>query len=105
MRYHGKHERKLHRWGRFLLRLLLVLALVMFGCNAGLGFYLNAKAIKLVPLYVVPIIQSTMVFFSILWGILFFHETITGYTIGGTLLFVAGILIVQLKSRQAAAEG
>ena len=83
--------------------LLLVLALVMFGCNTGLGFYLNAKAIKLVPLYIVPIIQSTMVFFSILWGILFFHETITGYTIGGTLLFVAGILIVQLKSRRFAA--
>ena len=77
--------------------LLLILALVMFGCNTGLGFYLNAKAIKLVPLYIVPIIQSTMVFFSILWGILFFHESITGYTVGGTLLFVIGILIVQLK--------
>ena len=29
MRYHGKHERKLHRWGRFLLRLLLVLGLAV----------------------------------------------------------------------------
>ena len=77
--------------------LLLILALVMFGCNTGVGFYLNAKAMKLVPLYIVPIIQSTMVFFSILWGILFFHETITGYTTGGTLLFVIGIITIQLK--------
>ena len=77
--------------------MLLILALVMFGCNTGVGFFLNAKAIKLVPLYIVPIIQSTMVFFSILWGVLFFHETITGYTIGGTLLFVIGIITVQLR--------
>ena len=84
--------------------LLLILALIMFGCNTGLGFYLNARAIKLVPLYIVPIIQSSMVFFSILWGILFFHETITGYTIGGTMLFVVGIVIVQFRSRRAAGD-
>ena len=66
---------------------------------------MNAKAIPLVPFYMVPIIQSTMVIFSITWGILFFHESISLYIIGGTLLFVVGLICLQLlnaaeKSKQ-----
>lgn len=73
-----------------------ILAILAFGFITGIGFYLNAKAIPLVPLYMVPIIQSTMVIFSILWGALFFHEKITGYIIGGTIIFLAGLIILQI---------
>ncbi|MDO5538676.1 MAG: DMT family transporter [Eubacteriales bacterium] len=73
-----------------------ILAILAFGFITGIGFYLNAKAIPLVPLYMVPIIQSTMVIFAILWGALFFHEKITGYIIGGTIVFLAGLIFLQL---------
>ena len=76
--------------------LACIFAILLFGFITGIGFYLNAKAIPLVPFYMVPIIQSTMVIFSITWGILFFHESISIYIIGGTLLFVVGLICLQL---------
>lgn len=75
--------------------LACILAMLLFGFNTGIGFYFNAKAIPLVPFYMVPIIQCFMVFFSIAWGILFFHESITIYIVIGTLMFVAGIIGIQ----------
>ena len=72
-----------------------------FGTITGIGFYLNAKAIPLVPLYMVPIIQSTMVIFAILWGVLFFHETLTVYIIAGTVIFLAGLIWLQLQNSGA----
>ena len=29
MRYHGRHERRLHRWGRLVLRVVLIAALAV----------------------------------------------------------------------------
>ena len=72
-----------------------ILAILGFGFITGIGFYLNAKAIPLVPLYMVPILQSTMVIFAIVWGALFFHEKITGYIVGGTIVFLAGLISLQ----------
>lgn len=74
-----------------------ILAILAFGFITGIGFYLNAKAIPLVPFYMVPVIQSTMAIFAILWGVLFFHEKITVWIIGGTFTFIAGIIGLQLK--------
>ncbi len=42
-----------------------ILAILAFGFITGMGFYLNAKAIPLVPFYMVPVIQSTMAIFAI----------------------------------------
>jgi len=77
-----------------------ILAILLFGFITGIGFYLNAKAIPLLPFYMVPILQSSMVLFSILWGVLFFHETITAYIIIGTFLFLTGIIGMQLSSKR-----
>lgn len=76
--------------------LACILAILGFGFNTGIGFYLNAKAIPLVPFYMVPIIQSTMVIFAIIWGVLFFHESVTGYIIGGVITFMIGLIGLQL---------
>ena len=76
--------------------LACIFAMLFFGLITGLGFYLNARAIPLVPFYMVGTIQSTLVIFAILWGVLFFHETITVYIIGGTALFMAGLAGLQL---------
>lgn len=77
--------------------LACILAILAFGFITGMGFYLNAKAIPLVPFYMVPVIQSTMAVFAILWGVLFFHEEITLWIIGGTLTFITGVIGLQIK--------
>lgn len=77
-----------------------ILAILAFGSITGIGFYLNAKAIPLVPFYMVPIIQSTMAIFAILWGVLFFHEKITLYIVGGTGMFLVGLIGLQMKRHE-----
>ena len=76
---------------------LCVIAIIVFGFTTGIGFYLNAKAIALVPFYMVPIVQSTQVIFAILWGALFFRERITIYIVVGTVMFMAGLLGLEMK--------
>lgn len=78
-----------------------VLAILWFGFVTGIGFYLNAKAVSLVPLQMVALLQSTTVFFALAWGILFFHEPVSVWIIAGTVLFVAGIVQMQLRPREA----
>lgn len=73
-----------------------LLGIVGFGFITGIGFYLNAKAIPLVPLYMVPIVQSAMVIFAIIWGILFFHESVSVYIIVGTIVFMVGLIWLQI---------
>ena len=75
-----------------------VAAILLFGFITGIGFYLNAKAIPLVSFQMVALLQSTTVFFSLAWGILFFGEAVSGWIIAGTLLFVAGIVFMQMKT-------
>lgn len=77
-------------------------AILGFGFITGIGFYLNAKAIPLVPFQMVPLLQSTMVFFSIAWGVVIFHEPVSGWIIAGTLLFVAGIVAMQRPGKAPA---
>lgn len=71
--------------------------ILIFGFITGIGFYLNARAILLVPFYMVPVIQSTMAIFAILWGVLFFHEKISIYIVGGTITFILGLIGLQIK--------
>ncbi|MCD8220707.1 MAG: DMT family transporter [Clostridiales bacterium] len=78
-----------------------IFGILMFGFITGIGFYLNAKAIPLLPFYMIPILQSSMVIFAILWGALFFHETITIYIVVGTLMFLFGIIRLQLLNQDA----
>lgn len=80
--------------------LLCVFGILLFGFNTGIGFYLNAKAIPLVPFYMVPILQSAMAIFAIIWGVLFFHEQLTVYLVVGTLMFIGGIIGVQLADHK-----
>lgn len=77
-----------------------VIAILAFGFITGIGFYLNAKAIPLVPFYMVPIIQSTMVIFAILWGMLFFHEKITRYIVVGTIIFLVGLISLNILNKK-----
>ena len=77
-----------------------IAAILYFGFVTGIGFYLNAKAIPLVPFQMVALLQSTMVLFALVWGFLFFREPITGWIIGGALLFVLGIVCIHHRGRR-----
>lgn len=71
-------------------------ALVLLGVITGLSFFWFAEAIKKVPFAVVAIVGNCTVLFSILWAYVFFRDPITVYIIGGTLVFVAGFVILNL---------
>ena len=79
--------------------LTCIAAVIWFGFVTGIGFYLNAKAIPLVPFRMVALLQSTMVFFALAWGILFFHEPVSVWIVTGTVLFVTGIVIMQRREK------
>ena len=76
-----------------------VLAILYFGFVTGIGFYLNAKALKMIPFHMVALLQTTMVFFALAWGILFFREPVSIWIIAGTLLFVSGMIALQIPGR------
>ena len=73
-----------------------LMGILAYGFITGIAFYINAKAIPLVPFFMVPIIQSTMVLFGILWGVLFFHESVSVWIVSGAALFIFGIIGLQL---------
>ncbi|MBB6731582.1 DMT family transporter [Cohnella zeiphila] len=71
-------------------------ALVLLGVITGLSFFWFAEAIKRVPFAIVAIVGNCSVLFSILWAYLFFRDPITVYVIGGTLIFVIGLLVLNV---------
>ena len=82
------------------LRLPAVVALLILGAITGVGFLLQAEGFKTVPLFVATVVQSSTVLLSLLWAALLYHERITGWIIAGTALFLAGILLVNVKQRR-----
>lgn len=74
-------------------------AAVMLGAITGVGFLLQAAALKKIPVFLVTVIQSSTVILSLLWAVLFFHEPVTRYIVAGTLVFFAGIILVNIKRK------
>ncbi len=69
--------------------------LVCLGVITGFAFLIQADALRKVPMYIVPSIQSTTVILTIFWGWLFRHEQISPNVIAGTAIFIAGVLIME----------
>ncbi len=74
-----------------------IAAIIYFGFVTGIGFYLNAMSVAMIPFQMVAVLQSTMVFFALAWGFLFFHEIVTVWIIAGTVMFVLGIILMQRR--------
>ena len=77
-----------------------VVSILVLGIITGIGFLMTAEAMKTIPLFMVTVIQSTTVVFSLLWAVLFFKEPVTEYIVGGTLVFIAGMLLINLKAKK-----
>ncbi len=74
-----------------------IICIVLFGVTTGLGFLLIAKAMQTIPLFMVTIIQSSTVIFTLVWAVLFLNEKITNYILLGTLIFIVGMIITNIK--------
>lgn len=77
-----------------------IVTLMILGAITGIGFLLQAEAMKKIPLFLVTVIQSSTVIFSLFWAATFFHEPITAYVIIGTAIFLTGMLLIQVKIPQ-----
>ncbi|MFC4776224.1 DMT family transporter [Paenibacillus sp. GCM10023252] len=75
-------------------------ALLTLGLITGLSFYLFSEAIRRVPFSAAVIISNSMVIFTIIWAYLFYNEPITPYIIAGTVIFLAGLLLLNLPTRK-----
>ncbi len=76
-----------------------VLSITLLGIITCVGFLLQAAAIKTVPLLVATIIQSSTVILTILWGAIFYGDPVSIYVITGSLLFLGGIMAINIKKR------
>ena len=72
-------------------------SICILGIITCVGFLLQAYAIRTVPLLIATIIQSSTVILTIVWGVLFRGDALTSYVIAGTALFLAGILLINLR--------
>jgi len=69
-------------------------ALLLLGLITGFSFLWSAEAIKRVPFTIVAIAGNCTVLFAILWSYLFYKDPITSYVLTGTIIFVAGLLLL-----------
>ena len=81
---------------------LSVLGMLELGMVTAVGFLLQALAMKRVSALIATIIQSSMAILTIFWSAVLFHEPVTGWVIGGTAVFFAGILTVNLRKEKKA---
>lgn len=54
----------------------------------------------MVPLLVATIIQSSTVLLSIVWGVLIYGDPVSGYIITGAIVFLTGIVLVNLPGKR-----
>lgn len=74
-----------------------IITMLLLGLATCGGFTLIAKAMKTIPLFMVTIIQSSTVILSLVWAVLFFNEPVTKYVVIGTIIFIFGMLSINLK--------
>lgn len=76
-----------------------IICMLILGAITCVGFLLQAAALKTIPVLVATIIQSSTVILTILWGVLFYGDPISGWVISGTIMFVGGILAINLRKK------
>jgi drug/metabolite transporter (DMT)-like permease len=81
---------------------LAILGLSHLGGVTAIGFLLQALAMRKLSALVATIIQSFMAILTVLWSAVLFKEPVTLWVIGGTIIFVIGILAVNIKGKAKA---
>ena len=79
------------------MKLPAVAGMLILGAITGVGFLLQAEALKTVPIFAATLVQSSTVLLALVWAALLYRETITGYILAGAALCLAGILCVNRR--------
>jgi len=77
-----------------------MLALIRLGCITGGGFLLLAKSLKKISLVASGMIQSASSILVLIWSALFFQEKITSSLIIGTIIFLIGMTVLNMKFKR-----
>ena len=75
---------------------LPAIGILTLGCCTGIGFLLQALAMRSVSVLIATVIQSSMSILSIFWSAVLYHDNVSIYAVIGTCIFVVGILL-QIK--------
>ncbi len=74
------------------------LSLVGLGLITGLSFFLYANALKRVTFLTAVIVGNSSILFVLLWSKLFFNEPVTPYIVTGALIFLVGIVLMNIPT-------
>jgi drug/metabolite transporter (DMT)-like permease len=83
-----------HITGSFSLWALF--ALIILGIISGISFYIYAKALVKISFLLAVLIANSGALFSMLWAKLIFNDPISHIALLGTVLFMAGIILLNL---------
>ena len=77
-----------------------MIALILLGLITGISFYLYALALKKVTFMVASVLVNSSVIFTLLWSSLFLQEPITPYIVSGSLLFITGMILINIPNKK-----
>ena len=77
-----------------------IFGLLALGLITGVAFWILTEVMKVLPLFVISVIQSGQSVLTLLWAVLIRHEPVSAQAAAGTLLFIAGLLLMQLAPRK-----
>jgi DME family drug/metabolite transporter len=72
--------------------------------NAG-AFYALSKSLQWVPMVQVNVLNASQIALAALAGVIFFHEEVTAYLLGGVGLTIVGLLLIDRGSPARTASG
>lgn len=76
---------------------LPAIGILTLGCCTGIGFLLQALAMRSVSVLIATVIQSSMSILSIFWSAVLYHDNVSIYAVIGTCIFVVGILLINIR--------
>ena len=83
-------------------KITALIGLMGLGVITGIAFLLVTEAMKTVPLFLATIIQSMNVLLALVWSVLIFDDPVTVYIVVGTVIFLIGMILVNLKKKEKA---
>ncbi len=78
-----------------------IVSIMILGAITGLSFYWFAQALLTVPLFIATIVSSTNVLFTVLWGVVIYHEPVSWHVLIGVLFFICGLAIANWPKHQS----
>jgi drug/metabolite transporter (DMT)-like permease len=81
------------------INLIAIAAVLALGLITGVSFFLYANALKKIPLLVAVIVSNSSMMLNFLWSWLFFNEKITAYILIGGIVFITGVILLNLPAK------